>query len=142
MLASFHRVHRWIPISGIGAALLLLWLGIAGQHANASESLQTSQVLLVNATTGTATVTQLAPRLCRNAVVYAVWGAGTNAGVITVESAHTTTYAGTWASLGTITWMAATKADLLALTGVHGAIRTRISTTVTGGTVSTYYLCN
>lgn len=109
---------------------------------HAFETVVVSQPLLTNVTTGSAVVGRSAPQQCRAGVVYVNWGAGTGAGAVIVESANSTTYAGTWIPLATVAWSAAGKADLVAITGVHGAIRTRISVTVTGGTVSTYFLCN
>ena len=69
---------------------------------------------------------------------YVVFGAGTSAGVITIEAAHSPTYSGTWASLGTITWAAATRVHSLTVQGSHIALRARISTAVVGGTVDAY----
>lgn len=109
---------------------------------HAFETVVVSQALLTNVTTGTAVVSRLAPQQCRAGVVYVNWGAGTTAGAVIVESAATTTYAGTWVPLATVAWSAASKTDLVAITGVHGAIRTRVSVTITGGTVSTFFLCN
>lgn len=133
-----------VPFGGL-LALLTLMVGIGlveRQPAHAFESVVVSQALLVNATTGSAVVGRLAPQQCRAGVVYVNWGAGTGAGSVIVESANASTYAGTWFPVATVAWSAASKTDLVALTGVHGAIRTRISVTVTGGTVSTYFLCN
>lgn len=79
---------------------------------------------------------------CRETAIYIVWGAGTNAGGITVESSYDGAYAGTWAPLTVVAWSAASKQDIVQITGIHGALRTRVSTSVTGGTVSTYAVCN
>lgn len=109
---------------------------------HAFETVVVSQALLVNATTGSAVVGRSAPQQCRAGVVYVNWGAGTGAGTVIVESANSISYTGTWVPVSTVAWSAAGKADLVAITGIHGALRTRISVTVTGGTVSTYFLCN
>lgn len=69
---------------------------------------------------------------------YAVFGAATSAGVITIEAAHSPTYSGTWASLGTITWAAANRVHSLTVQGSHMALRARISTAIVGGTVDVY----
>ena len=66
-----------------------------------------------------------------------VWGAGTSAGAVSVEAAESASYAGTWANLCTVTWSAASKADVCNVTGAYKAIRHRISTAVVGGTVTT-----
>jgi len=70
------------------------------------------------------------------------WSAGTGAGVITLEEAGGNAgaaYAGTWSSITTVTWAAASSQECVHLgSGAYGAIRARISTTVTGGTVTVY----
>jgi hypothetical protein len=73
--------------------------------------------------------------LIRELTVYATFDADSTAGVITVESAPHEDYTGTWASLGTITWAAADRCHALAITGVHLAVRIRISTAVSDGFV-------
>ncbi len=67
-----------------------------------------------------------------------VWGAGCAAGAVVVEAAHDPAYAGTWALLATVPWSAASKVDVVNVTGVYEALRHRISVGVVGGTVSTY----
>jgi len=67
-----------------------------------------------------------------------VFGAGTGAGVITVETAPNAEFTGTWHSLGTITWAAANRAHYLRGDGPVMALRARISTAVTGGTCEVY----
>lgn len=80
---------------------------------------------------------------CRESAVYIQWGPGTTAGGITVETAHDQAFTGTWATLGSaVAWSVASKEDVVQITGINGAIRTRISTLVTGGTVSTWLVCN
>jgi hypothetical protein len=64
------------------------------------------------------------------------FGAGTNAGVVLIEGAADPTFAGTWATLATITWAAASRAHETFIAGSFIARRVRISTGVTGGTVS------
>jgi hypothetical protein len=65
------------------------------------------------------------------------WSAGTSAGVITIEEAADATYTGTWSSLATVTWAVADSTEAVHLgPAPYGAIRARISTTVTGGTVT------
>jgi hypothetical protein len=68
--------------------------------------------------------------------LYVIWSAGTGAGVVTVETASTCDYAGTWGSLATVTWSAASKTDEVKVFGNTVCMRARISTTVTGGTVT------
>lgn len=78
------------------------------------------------------------PARIRELAVYVVFGAGTSAGVVLVESAHDPDYTGTWATIATISWAAATRVHLAAVTGVHMALRVRISTAIVGGTVDAH----
>lgn len=68
-----------------------------------------------------------------NFAVYAEWGAGTNAGVITIEEAYDPTYTGVWSEIGTITWSAASSTDVFHQRGAFRALRVRVSTAVGGG---------
>lgn len=67
-----------------------------------------------------------------------VFGAGTSAGAVMLESAHDPAYTGTWHTEATATWSAATKAVHLSLIGMRRALRVRISTAIVGGTVDAY----
>ena len=91
--------------------------------------------VLTDVTTGNATFGSAICCRAKEWCCYAEWGTGTTAGVITVESAPHDAYTGTWQSLGTLTWTAADRIDQLNFTGLHGALRFRVSTPVTGGTV-------
>lgn len=79
---------------------------------------------------------------CRETAIYIEWSAAVTAGAVVVESAFNEAYAGTWANLATVNWVSATRVDIVQITGVHGALRTRVSTTITGGTVNTWVVCN
>lgn len=71
--------------------------------------------------------------------VYITWGNSTSAGAVQLETSDQDDYAGAggWAPLGSpITWVAANKKDIIQITGRHGWIRLRVSTAITGGTVS------
>lgn len=70
--------------------------------------------------------------------IYVVFGAGTSAGVVMVEGAHDPDYTGTWANIATVTWAAASRCHMVAITGVHRALRVRISTAIVGGTVDAH----
>jgi hypothetical protein len=72
--------------------------------------------------------------------MYVVFGAGTSAGVVTLETAPNAEWTGTWASLGTATWSAANDVKYVRADGPVGAIRARISTAIVGGTVDVYLL--
>lgn len=74
--------------------------------------------------------------------VYIEWGAGVTGGVVEVETAAHRDYAGVWASLSTVNWSAASKVDRFSFTGAFGAVRTRISTAIANGTVTTYIAAN
>lgn len=68
--------------------------------------------------------------------VYVSWDHTSSAGVITVETAPDINYAGTWKSLGTITWAAIDSVGLLTVTGALAALRARVTTVVTAGTAA------
>ena len=72
--------------------------------------------------------------------MYAVFGAGTSAGVVTLETAPYSEFTGTWASMGTATWSVANDVKYVRADGPVGAIRARISTAITGGSVDVYLL--
>lgn len=72
----------------------------------------------------------------REITLYATFGQGTSLGTVVLEAAPHSDYSGTWANLGTIAWSAANKVGSLSVTGVHLAIRARISVAVVGGTVN------
>lgn len=80
---------------------------------------------------------------CRETAIYVDWLTGVTSGVMQVESSVGDAYAGTWAPLATVTFAGtAPNQDLVQITGVHWALRTRISTVVVGGLVSTWLVCN
>ena len=74
--------------------------------------------------------------------VYVVASAGVASGVVLVEGAHSESYTGTWATLATITLTGASRVHYAAVTGVHLAVRLRISTVVAGGTVDGHIVSN
>jgi hypothetical protein len=71
-------------------------------------------------------------------ILYVVFDSTAAAGVVVVETAHDRDYQGTWANIGTVTFASASKEHYVAVTGVFAAIRVRISSAVTSGTVSCY----
>lgn len=73
--------------------------------------------------------------------IYVIGSAGISAGVVTLETAADESYAGTWDSLGTVTAVAST-VDSLQVEGVFGALRARISTNISGGTVQVVYVAH
>lgn len=66
------------------------------------------------------------------------WGSGTGAGVVTIEEAAHSDYDGTWAVIDTLTWASASTTDAYHVHGAVAAIRARITTEVTGGTIDVY----
>ena len=66
------------------------------------------------------------------------WGTGVSAGVVEIEAAPSSTYSGTWANLGTITYASGSPHAVTFVTsGPYKALRHRISTAISGGTVTT-----
>lgn len=78
----------------------------------------------------------------RELTVYVVFSAGVTAGAVVIEAAHDPTYAGTWSNLGTVNWAAASRVHHVSITGVHLAIRIRISSAIVGGTIDAYAIGN
>ncbi len=70
----------------------------------------------------------------RELALYVVFSPGTTQGVVVHEAAHREDFDGTWATLATITHAAANSVQVTNITGVHMAIRSRITTTIAGGT--------
>ena len=62
---------------------------------------------------------------------YVFWGPGTTAGVVAIETAPYAEFTGTWSNLTSFTWATANTYDTFRGTGPFGAIRARITTTVT-----------
>ena len=87
-----------------------------------------------------ATGTVLGPAFAsqfRESTFYVVFGPGTTAGAVKIESAHDPAYTGTWAQLGsTVSWATATTVHTVSITGTFLAMRARISTAIVGGTVT------
>jgi len=74
--------------------------------------------------------------------IYVEWSAGVSAGAVAIETALTKDYSGTWAPLGGVTATGASRVDVFAYSGATAAVRARISTTVTGGTVTCTLVTN
>jgi hypothetical protein len=70
--------------------------------------------------------------------VYVEWSSGVSAGVVTIEEAYSQNYSGTWSTIGTVTTAAASSTDVYHQTGAFRSLRVRISTAVSGGTVTVY----
>lgn len=73
--------------------------------------------------------------------LYIIFGAGTSAGAIQIESAHLSGYTGTWAAEGSpVAWSAENKVHKVSITGASFVVRARVSTLVVGGSVSVFAL--
>ena len=72
-------------------------------------------------------------------VILAKWSTGGSLGVLSVEEADDIAYAGTWSVITTITQVAASSTDALHLSGLFRALRARLATAVTGGTVTVLF---
>jgi hypothetical protein len=66
--------------------------------------------------------------------VYVTFDSTAAAGVVSIESAPTSDYAGTWVVEGTVTFSAASKAHRVSINAILGALRARITSAVTSGT--------
>lgn len=84
------------------------------------------------------------PRLTgmQELVIYIVFAAGSAAGTVLVEAAHDGTYTGTWSVLSTVNWAAASRVHHVAITGCHLAVRVRVSSDITGGSVTIFGAAN
>lgn len=115
---------------------------------HASDTPVAGGTIGLNAQTASAgTHTPYGPGLmsrCRESALYIAWGTGVTSGVVTVESSYDPAYTGTWASLAVVTFAGtAPNQDIVQITGIHAALRARITTIVAGGgTVSSYLHCN
>ena len=68
--------------------------------------------------------------------ITAKWSAGSSLGVLSIEEADDDDYTGTWSVITTVTQSAASSEDVVHITGAVRAVRARLSTGVTGGTVT------
>jgi len=73
-----------------------------------------------------------------NLTLYIVWSETAAAGTVVIEAAHDPGYRGTWARLVEIPWSGANRVDEFAISGVHIAVRARITQTITSGSVSVH----
>lgn len=79
---------------------------------------------------------------CTEYGIYVEFDGTAAAGTVLVETASDVTYAGTWAVLATVNWAAASKSHYVALTNAVRALRVRISSAVTSGTVTVTAVAN
>lgn len=67
-----------------------------------------------------------------------VFGAGTSAGTVLIESAHDAAFAGTWMLEATLAWAVVSSVKHASIVGPRRALRYRISVAIVGGTVDIY----
>jgi len=77
-----------------------------------------------------------------DATVFVEWSSGTTAGVVEVEEAYGSGESKTWAGIQTVSWSAAGDVDTVHLSGCFRGLRTRISTAISDGTVTTRLVVN
>jgi hypothetical protein len=75
--------------------------------------------------------------------IYILFSAASAAGAVQIETASDYSYTGTWAAVGSpIAWAVATSQKYASVTGAFAALRLKISTTVTSGTVSAWIVAS
>lgn len=98
------------------------------------------QTTLISAASAQDTAGTLGPALCAANQAFAFhvkWGTGVTAGVVKIEAADDAAYTGTWANLATVTFAGtAPNQDVVQVSGTGAAMRARISTAVSNGTVT------
>ena len=67
-----------------------------------------------------------------------VFGAGTSAGAVVIESSHDPAFAGTWHTEATLAWAVASSSKHASIVGPRRALRYRVSVALVGGTVDVY----
>lgn len=133
-------------VCGVGVSLKLS-LGETSTYAQGASRLFDVRSLSSASTDETlgASVGADAMGYAREVAVYVDWSTSVVSGEVCVETAHDAAYVGTWAVLSPCITFAGTapKQDVLQMTGVHGAVRTRVNTVVSGGTgVTTWIIGN
>jgi hypothetical protein len=73
-----------------------------------------------------------------NVTIYIKNSAGVSAGAVSIEEADSTGYTGTWSVISSVTCDTPSVTNAVHLVGTYKALRTRISTAITGGTISTH----
>jgi len=145
MLKKILRALDFIPltIAVVVTLINVFFLSSVDRLRAVEDNRVNAQLLNAQSAGGTSVVASAADMVrCRETAVYVIWSAGTSAGAVTIETADQDAFAGTWAPEQVVTWSAANKEDIYQITGVHRAVRTRISTAIVGGTVSTWIVCN
>lgn len=104
-----------------------------------AQSNQPPVTSLSAVTTGTGTVVSTSNAIQVGWTI--VWSAGVGAGEVTIEAANSSNYAGTWAAIDVQNFTAAPGANSAVVGTYPGPfqfVRARVTSNVTGGTVTAY----
>jgi len=74
--------------------------------------------------------------------LYVKFSTGAAAGAVVIETAWDQADPDTWANIGTVSWAAEKKTHYVSVTGVFSALRVRISSAVTSGTIDAWFLAS
>jgi hypothetical protein len=104
-----------------------------------ADSAPVHKNLITAVTTGSGSISPADTNNRREHAFYIIGSAGVAAGAVQIETAHDQAYAGTWAPLGSAVTVTASTQAIVQVTGALLAVRARVSTTITDGTVSVVY---
>ena len=122
----------------LAAVLLATTTGAATVTSPLTMSVPSVVTLQSAATTGNGD--EVSTRFGLNLMtVLIIPSAGIASGAVQVETADVCGYAGTWAPLGSAQTLVASTEIIVQITAPVGCLRTRVSTTVVGGTVTTKF---
>lgn len=96
--------------------------------------------LLKDATTGVGEAVEL--NGVRTFTAYIVGNGAVSAGAVQLEQAHRKDFTGTWAALGAVTTVVANTVAAITTAGTAKAVRARVTTPITGGTVTVLLVAN
>lgn len=115
----------------IALCLLLVVAGPVGAQSPAP----TSKVIQTAASTGNGSVYTTAGRY-EHLTIVVDFSAGGSGGVLSIEEANSSSYAGTWSVITTVTQTAASAQQIVHVDGVFKNLRARFTTNITGGTAT------
>ena len=117
--------------------LALIGCVLAAPTSLDAQRTQITVTTLLNAQSAATTTGTIPGPINGNKItIYVAASAGVSAGVVTIEEAATSSYTGTWSVVQAVTTSAASTVTAVHLDGFYGALRVRISTEITGGTVT------
>lgn len=117
-------------------ALLVVGLTMGADWTNSGVQSRGPTTLQNAAASGNGTVLN-SNATVKEHVFYATWGAGTTAGSVIIETAASSDYSGTWATLTTVSWATASTTAIYKYTGCLAYVRARIGTRVAASTAKT-----